>query len=228
MQPGDEHRTSAATPSDPDATPGRQSPSPQVSAHRNRRTCLLWVAGVIVSAGILIGLFYLGTTLGATPAGPSARPSSSPSLAASTPPSFSPSPLPVVPEPSTGPAAEGEHPWDQLRGGECLQPFDTPWAETFAVVDCGKPHASQMVFTDVFEGGPEAPYPGADALAEQIPLLCGTPDVIDFAAAEAYTDIRVEGTYPLTDAQWGEEQRNYYCFVNRASGDPIEGSLAAG
>ncbi len=75
-------------------------------------------------------------------------------------------------------------------------------------------------------GAAAASYPGADALQAQINLLCTTPSVIDFAAASAYSDIQVLGSYPATAEQWAEGNRSYFCFVTRSSGEPITGSLA--
>jgi hypothetical protein len=118
--------------------------------------------------------------------------------------------------------------WDALGGGECIQPFTTPWAETFTVVDCATPHAAQMVWTDVLSADPAAPYPGADALAQQIGALCTAPGVIDLAAGAEYTGLQVQGSFPATDQQWRDGQRSYYCFASRSTGEPLTTSVAGG
>ena len=101
------------------------------------------------------------------------------------------------------------------------RPFTSPWAEKFTVVDCAVPHPAQMVARGVFAetppaagdgsapatpsvGGEASSYPGVDALQAQINLLCTTPGVIDFAAAGAYTDIQIHGSYPATAEQWDD------------------------
>jgi hypothetical protein len=125
-----------------------------------------------------------------------------------------------------------------LRGGECIDPFTTPFAETFTVVDCGAAHAAQLLRRGSFPGAgtpaattatptPAAEeYPGLAALQSQISLLCGAPGVIDLAAAGAYSDIQFQASYAATAAEWKGGQHDYFCFVNRSSAGPITGSLA--
>lgn len=206
--------------------PGGPGRSAGLGGSPNVNRLLFWVAGGLAVVLVLIGLFALGTRLpalfgGAGPAllsGASASPSATP-----TP---TPTPTPTVQPKPAGPQPAGTHPWNTLGGGECIQPFTTPWAETFTVVDCAAPHAAQMVYTNLFSADPAAPYPGADALAQQINLLCTKPGVIDLAAAGAYPDLQLQGTYPATDKQWKDGQRSYYCFASRASGQPLTSSVA--
>ncbi|MDQ1584336.1 MAG: hypothetical protein QOF36_2390, partial [Microbacteriaceae bacterium] len=191
--------------------PTRQGP--------NTRT-LAWLAAGLVALLVLIGLFALGTRLPALTAAPAATPSPTPSA---TP---TPTPTPTVtPKPAAGLAA-GVHPWNALGGGECLQPYTNPWAETFTVVDCATPHAAQLVYTNLLSADIAAPYPGADALASQINLLCTKPGVIDLGAAGQYPDLQLQGSYPATAKQWADGQRSYYCFASRSSGQPLTASVA--
>jgi hypothetical protein len=124
-----------------------------------------------------------------------------------------------------------------LRGGECVDPFASPFAENFTVVDCAAAHAAQLLRRGTFPApaatattatpSPSADeYPGLAALQAQIALLCGAPDVIDLAAASAYSDIQFQASYAATAAEWNGGQRDYFCFVNRSSAQPITGSLA--
>jgi hypothetical protein len=39
-------------------------------------------------------------------------------------------------------------------------------------------------------------------------------------------DLQVQASYPVTEAQWAEGERNYYCFANRAGGEPLTASIA--
>jgi hypothetical protein len=100
------------------------------------------------------------------------------------------------------------------------------WAEDFTVVDCTTPHTAQMAYTNLLSADPAAPYPGADALAQQIPGLCTAAGVIDLGAAGAYPDLQVLGSFPATEQQWKAGQRSYYCFANRSSGQPLTTSVA--
>ncbi|MET0886427.1 MAG: hypothetical protein ABWX92_08250 [Mycetocola sp.] len=194
-------------------------PSVRSAVARAPRPVILAAIGVVALL-VLVGLFFLGSRLPALLAGPAA--SSSPA------PTATPAPTtPAAPAAPVGPAALGEQQWTALGGGECVDPYSTPWAETFTVVDCGAPHAAQMVFTAPVAEDPAAEYPGEDEILSQISLWCSAPGVLDPAAAESYSDLQVQGTYPVSAEQWAAGQRNYYCFVDRSSGEPLNGSVAA-
>lgn len=174
-----------------------------------------WIGGIVVLLLVLAGLFYVGTMIAGTPAPASSTSTSTSQTASETP----------VPE-VTGPAALGEQKWDALGGGECLEPFTSPWAETFTVVDCATPHASQLVYRGSFGGEAAAPFPGEAALAAQINALCSARGIIDLDAAAGYQDLQVQGSYPVTEAQWTDTGRYYYCFVTRSSGEKLAASIA--
>ena len=195
---------------------------------------LLWIAGSLAALLVLVGLFFLGTKLPRLSAAPVVA--VTPTASAKPTPSPTPTVLPV------GPLPAGSYKWDRLLGGECLSPFTSPWEEKFTVVDCGTPHPAQLVARGVFAetppavtdpaapatpavGGPASSYPGVDALQAQINLLCTTPSVIDFAAAGAYSNIQILGSYPASARQWADGERSYFCFVTRSSGEQITGSL---
>ncbi|TAM71019.1 MAG: hypothetical protein EPN48_02055 [Microbacteriaceae bacterium] len=207
--------TSRSAPADRPRSPrGRRD----ASAHRSTRV-LVWVAGALVLVLVLIGLFVLGTRLPMMLQS-APMPTQSPTKTATA----TPTPTPTVV--ATGPQSPGTHPWDILRGGECLQPFSTPWSLTFTVVDCATPHAAQLVYAGVFSTDPAAAYPGADQLASQLNVLCSRPGILNLAAAAAFTDAQLQAAYPATQAQWRNGQRSYFCFVNRSGGEPLTGSIA--
>lgn len=187
----------------------------------NRRTTriLFWVAGGLLVVLVLIGLYVFGTQI---PGFVSAAPTPTPT--ATTTPTPTPTPTPTAQ--ATGPQAPGVHAWDTLRGGECLNPFSSPWALKFTVVDCATPHAAQLVYTNVFSSDKAAAFPGDAQLASQINLLCTKPGIINLDAAGAFTDAQIQGSYPATEKQWKDGQRSYFCFVNRAGGEPLTGSIA--
>lgn len=175
------------------------------------------VIGLVGAAVILlvIGLFVIGTRL-------SAAFSSEPA----------PTPTPTeTPTPSVTPrvtvaAGPGEHSWNVLGGGECLQPFTSPWAQTFTVVDCGTAHSAQLVYTNLVSTDPTAAFPGNSALTSQVMTLCHAAGIVNIAAASGYTDLQMQVAFPATKAQWASGQRSYYCFVNRSGGGTITGSIA--
>lgn len=170
---------------------------------------LLWAGGGILAGLALVALFLLGTRLpdllGPSPA-VAPTPSSSPS----------PSLLPVEPVPP------GEYAWYELRGGECLEPYVDAWQNRYTVVDCGFPHAAQMVFRGEFDPEAFPVYPGPEELELQTGSLCSAPGILDLTALGQYTDVVVQGSYPATPQQWGEGA-SYWCFVSRSSGEPLEG-----
>lgn len=207
-------------------TPG--DATPPARAFGRPQKILAAVGGGLLAVIALIGLFLLGTRLpdllGPAPAVVTASPTPTPTLAA----------LPL------GPVEPGVYAWDELLGGECLEPYDAEagaWGEEFTVVDCAEPHGAQMVYRAWFPpavvdpeapapvGKPTDPFPGQEALAAQISLLCSAPGVVDLAAAGAYTDVTIQGSYPVDAEQW-EADPSYYCFVSRSSGEPLTASVA--
>jgi hypothetical protein len=178
---------------------------------------LLWVAGSLVGVIALVALFLVGTRL--------------PDLLGPAPivtKSASPSPSPSATVLPIGPVAPGTYAWDELLGGECLDPFESPWDEEFTVVDCAAPHPAQMVFRGEFavtDPLNEA-YPGEAALQSQLALLCSAPGVINLAAAGQYADAQFQASFPATEEQWDDGDRAYFCFVSRSSGEPLTGSVA--
>ncbi|WP_167137697.1 hypothetical protein [Diaminobutyricimonas sp. TR449] len=174
---------------------------------------LMWVAGGLVAVLLLVALYFLGTRLGAAQPEPVASPSPTPSETAT--PTPEPTALPA------GPVSPGTYDWQELLGGECLEPFADPWAEEFTVVDCGIPHRAQLVDRGTFTDLAEQAYPGAEALQSQINLLCTGPSVIDLAAAGQFADIQVQATYAATAEEWDAGHHDYFCFVSRSSGEPL-------
>ncbi|BDZ64367.1 septum formation family protein [Agromyces mangrovi Wang et al. 2018] len=177
---------------------------------------LLWVAGGLVAVIALVGLFFLGTRLGDTV------------VTATTPtptPTATPTPTPTI---IAGPAeaqAPGTHEWDTLFGTECIDPFDSPWAEEFTVVDCASPHAAQLVHRGTL-GEIGDPFPGEAELAASMGERCTQAGIVDLATVAGIEDLQVQASFPVTAEQWDEGQRAYFCFVNRSGGEPLTGSVA--
>ncbi|WP_166980089.1 septum formation family protein [Paramicrobacterium fandaimingii] len=174
---------------------------------------LLIVGVAVVAVLVLGGLFWVGTLV------PGMMASSQPEQTETS----TPTPTQSIPAEGTLPA--GTYSWDMLRGGECLSDYSSPWEEEFTVVDCEGEHDAQLVAVGEMSDDENAAFPGEDELASQIYLKCSDPSVLDLAKAGAYGDVQVQGSYPVTEEQWNDGQRSYYCFVNRSSGDPLTGSL---
>lgn len=192
----------------------------QPSGFSKAQKLIIITASAVVAILALVALFFLGTRLPVLLSASRVTASSSPSPT----PTQTPTPTPtVVP---VGPVAAGVHGWNELRGGECLNPYTSPWVEKFTVVDCVVAHPAQMVFRGTFDPATTPTFPGAAALQTQISLLCAAPGVLDLAAAGQYADAQVQGSYPVTQEEWTAGQHDYFCFVSRSSGQPLTGSVA--
>ena len=187
---------------------------------------LLVVVAALAAVFIVVLFFVLGRHLPWFRDPGAVAPTSTPTVSAT--PTATPEPAPTpMPEPvaQRGPVAAGVHPWTELRGGECLDPFGSPWEETFTVVDCAAPHAAQLITRVSLNPDPAAAYPGEAAIVSQLNLACTAPTLLDYAAASTYPDIQWQASYPVSDAQWAEGQRDYSCFITRSSGEQLTGSV---
>ncbi|MFC4243770.1 hypothetical protein ACFOYW_10320 [Gryllotalpicola reticulitermitis] len=208
------------------------------AAPRRRPPVNRWLLIVVIVLAIVLIAVVLFTVGRAVASGRQQTPAAATSHSAVARPSASVTPSPVVTPsatpavsdtpalPPTGTLPAGQtYQWDQLRGGECIDPFGGAWAQQYAVVDCDSQHAAQLVYTAPYSADPAAAFPGEAAIASQINLLCSKPGVVDMTAAGAYSDVQLVASYPVTAAQWAAGQRNYYCFVTRASGQPLTSSV---
>lgn len=209
---GDEPIISGPPPAGP--KPPRAAKGERAPVSRTQKV-LLWVAGGLVAALALVALFLVGTRLPAL-LGPA--------------PALTPSPTPT-PSPSivilpAGPLEPGEYQWDELLGGECLDPFESAWQDRYTVVDCATPHPAQMVARGRFEDAPGTPFPGAEELQKRINLLCTAASVINYQVAATAIDIQVTASFPVDEDDWDSGNRTYFCFVDRASGEKLTASVA--
>jgi hypothetical protein len=176
---------------------------------------LIWVAGGLVAALALVGLFLLGTQL---------APVLSPDpIATPTPtPSATISPFDEI----LGPVSPGTYTWDELLGTECLEPFVSPWEEEFTVVDCTTPFSAQLVHRGTFIDSQLEPYPGFEVLQARMNLLCTSPANINYPAAVQFTDIQFAASFAANEQEWLKVPRDYFCFVSRSGGEPFTASVA--
>jgi hypothetical protein len=179
---------------------------------------LMSVAGGLVAALALVGIFLVGTKMSGIFAQRAAAvgPSAAPSIAA------------VTPEPAkVGPVAPGNYAWNALIGSECITPFTNAWANTYAVVDCATPHAAQLLSRGTFTDETYATYPGPEVLQQRIGTLCSSPKSIKYSSASKFKDIQISASYAATATAWSEGDHNYFCFASRESGKDLTASVAA-
>jgi len=205
-------RSGAAPPQQPGQP---REPGPPREPMPRTQKILLWVAGSLVALLALVAMFLVGSRLA-----PTLRPApvAVPSIEATA--------TPGVPGPGLGPLAPGEYTWSELRGGECLDPWESAWQDTYVVVDCTTPHRAQMVFRGVFDDPAGTLYPGVEALQARTLPLCSAPTAINFAAAAGAADIQISASFAGDEEEWLAGNPSFFCFVSRAGGEPLAGSLA--
>ncbi|QAV71622.1 large membrane associated protein [Salinibacterium sp. UTAS2018] len=171
------------------------------------------VGGGLVAALALVALFLLGTRIGEN---------AEPAVAVSA----SPTAVPTETLPVVGPVPPGTYQWNEIAGGECLEPFASAWEQEYTVIDCAQPHAAQLLTVGTFEDAASDPYPDEGELAARTARACSTDAVIDFAAAESFADLEITASFAATASEWDAGNRDYYCFATRAGDDALTASVA--
>lgn len=204
---------------DPAATTdqGAETREPRAPLTSTQRIAL-YSGAIVVAVLAIVALFLIGQKIGAS------HVSAAPTTAPTSRPTSTTAPSTLA---DTGPVAPGVHAWDTLRGGECIQPFSSPWQVSFTTVDCTKDHAAQLLLKGTLPDAKGSKYPSASAMQAEITPLCSAPTVMNYSAAGAVTDAQLAMSYPATEADWNKGDRTFYCFVTRASGGTLPGSLAA-
>lgn len=201
-------------PPTPPQPPGEKPPKRERAPISTTQKILIGVALGLVAVLALVALFLVGQRLASTAPAPAVTASPSPTPTATA------GPLPV------GPVAPGEYQWDELLGGECLDPYESAWQDRYTVVDCATPHTAQMVYRGTFPDDATVAYPGVEELTKRINLLCTAPTVINYQIAGTAADIQVTASFAATAAEWDDGDRTFYCFVSRASGESLTASVA--
>jgi hypothetical protein len=174
---------------------------------------LLGIVGGLVLVLVLVAVFLLASRLGEQ------------SVTADISSEETAAPAVVEPDLTAGPVAAGDYEWSELLGGECLQPFESAWAEEFTVVGCDTAHAAQLLLRGELTQAASIAYPGEEALATEVTAACSAPTVLNYAAAGVMADIELSSSYPANSTDWDEGNRAYFCFVDRTSGEAITGDL---
>lgn len=170
------------------------------------------IAAGLVAALALTALFLAGTRIGDSIV-PAAVATPTPTDIASA-------------APTVGPLPVGTYAWNELLGGECLEPFDTAWQDEYTVIECAQPHAAQLLTVGHFDDAVSAPYPEVDDLVARTSAACSTDKVINFAAAKSFTDLELVASFAPTVSDWDAGQRDYYCFAIRSGDDALTESIA--
>lgn len=189
-----------------------------------------WHLLIAATAAVAVVLLAVAVLTVAIPAGNSLAAASSTPQAVSPPsPHLDPAPtplgLPPRPTPThvaTGPA----EPVDSLTPGDCLQTYDSKWADGYPVVDCSAPHIAQLLSKGVLDQPSGTSFPGTDALDTQVSNLC-EPFLNWHWVAIWNEDVQLDLRYPNSSEKWATGARSYYCFVYTYSRHELTGSAVA-
>lgn len=134
--------------------------------------------------------------------------------------------IPSLPTISVSPRPAGVWSWDELNGGECLEPYTDANQDSYTVVDCDTAHSAQLVRVGDLRTDAGIPiYPGDTAVGPVAMGECfGTN--ITAAAKAAYPTMSSDARYPTSQTQWNKGDTFYYCFAHTNPIAPITGSVA--
>lgn len=122
------------------------------------------------------------------------------------------------PQLNLGPRPAGVWAWSELRGGECVDPYESAWAEEFVVVSCDQPHEAEFVRSTLLSTSVAAPYPGDEEIARQAEGHCASWERDDLNEPEAFDDLIAEVAYSLGEHAWERGDRLLGCFVSQRGG----------
>jgi hypothetical protein len=193
----------------------------------SRRGWLLLVAATTVVGVVLV---TVGIIAAGGPPGPGrASPSSTPQAVSphSRDRESAPAPLGLPPRPTATRVATGPStPVGSLTPGDCLQTYDSKWADGYPVVDCSAPHIAQLLSRGVLPQPPGTVFPGAAALDTQVSDLC--EPFLDWQWVAIWNeDVQLDLRYPDTSEKWATGARSYDCFVYTYSRHELTGSAVA-
>jgi hypothetical protein len=189
-----------------------------------------WLLLVAATAAVVVVLLAVAVLAAGIPAGDSrAAASSTLQAVAPTSPNLNPAPTPLGLPPRPTPthiATVPSEPVGSLTPGDCLQTYDSKWADGYPVVDCSAPHIAQLLSRGVLPQPAGASFPGTDALDTQVSDLC-EPFLNWHWVAIWNEDTQLDLRYPNTSEQWATGGRSYYCFVYTYSRHELTGSAVA-
>lgn len=206
----------------------REQPHETVPSGLSRRG---WLVLVGITAAVGVALLAVGLVATGIP-GSGATAATSPTPAAMArhtfDPGSAPTPLGLPPRPtSTSVATVPAVPIASIRPGDCLQTYDSKWADAYPVIDCSQQHIAQLLTEGALPQPAGAAFPGTAALDAQISDLC-EPSLNWHWVAIWGEDVQLDLRYPDTAATWATGDRAYYCIVYTFSRHELTGSAVAG
>ncbi len=137
--------------------------------------------------------------------------------------------VPTFPTIEVTPRSNGEWSWDELNGGECLEPYTDANENTYTVVDCDEAHSAQLVRIGDLRVDAGIPiYPGDAAVGPIAMGECYASGVISASGIAAYPTLTTDFRYPTSQAQWNKGDTFYYCFAHANPIADLTESVAGG
>ena len=134
---------------------------------------------------------------------------------------------PTIPTISVNPRSAGTWSWDELNGGECIEPYTDANQDSYTVVDCDTPHSAQLVRVGDLRKDASIPiYPGDSAIGPVATGECFSSGIIKAAAYATYPSLITDVHYPTSQTQWNKGDTFYYCFAHTFPIANITGSVA--
>jgi hypothetical protein len=207
----------------------RDRPTDDTGSEGLSRRGWLLLVGITAAVGLAVvtaAILALGSLAGDT------RAEDSPTSQAAAPriPDLAtgPTPLGLPPRPThTLLATVPSEPVASLASGDCLQTYDSKWADSYPVVGCSAPHIAQLLSSGVLPEAAGSTFPGTAALDTEVSDLCQPHLNWDWVAVWN-EDVQVDLRYPDTSEKWATGTRTYYCFVYTYSRHELTGSAVAG
>ena len=135
--------------------------------------------------------------------------------------------IPTLPKIEVNPRSAGVWSWDELNGGECIEPYTDANQDSYTVVDCDTPHSAQLVRVgDVRTDAGIPVYPGDSAIGPVAMGECFATGIIKASAYATYPTLSSDTRYPTSQTQWNKGDTFYYCFAHTNPISPITGSVA--
>ncbi len=135
--------------------------------------------------------------------------------------------IPTFPTISVSPRSAGTWSWDELNGGECIEPYTDATQDSYTVVDCDTAHSAQLVRVGDLRTDASIPiYPGDSAIGPVAMGECFSSGIIKAAAYATYPSLITDVHYPTSQTQWNKGDTFYYCFAHTFPIADITGSVA--
>ena len=136
--------------------------------------------------------------------------------------------IPKLPTIAVDPRGEGSWSWDELNGGECIEPFTDATADSYTVVACSSAHSAQLVRVGDLRKDASMPiYPGDSAIGLVATGACYKSGIIKDSAYVSYPSLTSSIHYPTSQTQWNKGDTFYYCFAHTSPiSSTITGSVA--